>query len=592
MKKIYLLLTALVVSTLGNAQVVISQAYGGGGNAGATLTHDFIELFNAGTTAVQLEGMALHYGSATGTGNWTKQDLPNFLLQPGQYFLAQQAQGSGGTQALPTPDFIPTTPIAMAGTNFKLALTSNTEVLNGACPDSPAIVDQVGFGSANCFRGAAAPVLSNTNAGFRLLNGCQNTNNNLADFVVGPAAPRNSASPFNTCSNDPSLSVASPANNAIFAPNATVTVTIAVSNFVVGNPGAGIDGHIHYTLSPGGSMVMKYDTNPIVFNDLAAGVYTLNLELVNNNHQPLSPPVTASVTFEVASLQVVSNLLAVRQDVLANGAGRFYHVQSQPVITYARVSRNQKFIQDASAGILIDDLPGTITTTMVNGDAIAGLKGRTHLQNGVLQFQPIENATVASSGNQINGELVNIETLNDNIEAYESQLVQLSNVSFPQADGTLLFAIATDYTLTDGQFSINFRTSFPEANYLTPNALPVPQGNRNVRVLVSKFVNATTQAVTNQVFARSIEDLDVTLSSSQFGNIEGLKMYPNPTNGIVNITSNAQMTKEVAIFNMLGKEVLRANVETQLNVSGLNKGVYLVQVKENNQTATLKLVIN
>ncbi|MDV7400026.1 T9SS type A sorting domain-containing protein, partial [Arthrospira platensis SPKY1] len=70
------------------------------------------------------------------------------------------------------------------------------------------------------------------------------------------------------------------------------------------------------------------------------------------------------------------------------------------------------------------------------------------------------------------------------------------------------------------------------------------------------------------------------------------KMYPNPTNGIVNITSNANMTKEVSVFNMLGKEVLRVNVETQLNVSGLNKGVYMVQVKENNQTATLKLVIN
>ena len=32
--------------------VVISQVYGGGGNSGATLTHDFIELFNRGTTTV------------------------------------------------------------------------------------------------------------------------------------------------------------------------------------------------------------------------------------------------------------------------------------------------------------------------------------------------------------------------------------------------------------------------------------------------------------------------------------------------------------------------------------------------------------
>ncbi|MBK9050751.1 MAG: hypothetical protein IPL78_07495 [Chloroflexi bacterium] len=29
--------------------IVISQVYGGGGNSGATYTHDFIELFNRGS---------------------------------------------------------------------------------------------------------------------------------------------------------------------------------------------------------------------------------------------------------------------------------------------------------------------------------------------------------------------------------------------------------------------------------------------------------------------------------------------------------------------------------------------------------------
>ncbi len=33
------------------AGVVISQVYGGGGNSGATLKNDFIELFNAGASA-------------------------------------------------------------------------------------------------------------------------------------------------------------------------------------------------------------------------------------------------------------------------------------------------------------------------------------------------------------------------------------------------------------------------------------------------------------------------------------------------------------------------------------------------------------
>jgi hypothetical protein len=50
--------------------VVISQVYGGGGNAGATLKNDFIELFNRGASPVNLNGWSVQYASAAGTG-WT-----------------------------------------------------------------------------------------------------------------------------------------------------------------------------------------------------------------------------------------------------------------------------------------------------------------------------------------------------------------------------------------------------------------------------------------------------------------------------------------------------------------------------------------
>ena len=39
----------------------ISQVYGGGGNTGATYTHDFIELFNAGTGTISLTGYSVQY---------------------------------------------------------------------------------------------------------------------------------------------------------------------------------------------------------------------------------------------------------------------------------------------------------------------------------------------------------------------------------------------------------------------------------------------------------------------------------------------------------------------------------------------------
>src|SRR5258705_538054 len=50
--------------------IVISQVYGGGGNAGATLKNDFIELYNRGNTTVNVTGWSVQYASSGGT-TWT-----------------------------------------------------------------------------------------------------------------------------------------------------------------------------------------------------------------------------------------------------------------------------------------------------------------------------------------------------------------------------------------------------------------------------------------------------------------------------------------------------------------------------------------
>ena len=44
-----------------NSTIVVSQLYGGGGNTGATYHNDFVELYNRGTSAVDLTGWSLQY---------------------------------------------------------------------------------------------------------------------------------------------------------------------------------------------------------------------------------------------------------------------------------------------------------------------------------------------------------------------------------------------------------------------------------------------------------------------------------------------------------------------------------------------------
>jgi uncharacterized protein len=192
--------------------LVISQVYGGGGNAGAVYTHDFIELKNASTMPISLEGLSLQYASATGTGNFggtatQLTELPNVTLQPGQFFLVQQATNAAVGAPLPTPDYIDPTPIAMAAGAGKVALVSGTTSLGcngGSAPCSAEqlarIIDLVGYGGANFFEGSgAAPTLSATTAALRLENGCQDTDDNAADFTAAAPDPRNTSSPAAVC---------------------------------------------------------------------------------------------------------------------------------------------------------------------------------------------------------------------------------------------------------------------------------------------------------------------------------------------------------------------------------------------------------
>ncbi|HJV71099.1 ExeM/NucH family extracellular endonuclease [Ideonella sp.] len=181
--------------------VVVSQVYGGGGNSGATLKNDFIELFNAGNTPVSLAGWSVQYNSTTGTGTWQKTDLTGIVLQPRQFYLVQEAAGSGGTQDLPAPDAVGS--VFMSASGGKVALVTSTVALVGDKPVSASIEDLIGFGGANFYEGTGpAPAPSNTTADLRAAGGCTDTDQNPSDFATGAPAPRNSASPLGTCGGD------------------------------------------------------------------------------------------------------------------------------------------------------------------------------------------------------------------------------------------------------------------------------------------------------------------------------------------------------------------------------------------------------
>ncbi|WP_159022484.1 T9SS type A sorting domain-containing protein [Formosa sp. L2A11] len=76
-------------------------------------------------------------------------------------------------------------------------------------------------------------------------------------------------------------------------------------------------------------------------------------------------------------------------------------------------------------------------------------------------------------------------------------------------------------------------------------------------------------------------------------NIEDLTIYPNPvSNGKLYIVTKENLTKDIEIFNVLGKSILKTTLfGKEINISKLNPGIYIIKIKENNISTTRKLVV-
>ena len=404
----------------------------------------------------------------------------------------------------------------------------------------------------------------------------------------------------------PILIINTPAANTTFLPLSSVTSAITVSNFTVAN-GTG-NGHIHYSLD-GGAPVMKYDTNPIVLSGLSAGPHTLIYTLVDNNHNPLNPSVSASVSFTITGISTVANIAALRAGTLnayytLSGAAVVSHVRTPAGTVTVNTTRNQKFIQDSTGGILIDDSAGKITTPFAVGDSMSNVSGQLINFNGILELVPLQDQTVVSSGNSLTPENIAINALNTNVDNYESKLISFNNITItgvstvtagvttvtPLTVGQT-FTSATNYNVFDGTTNGILRTGFAEANYIGAIIPTVPF---NITALGYDNVStANPPVLTPQFIPRNAADFSVTLQT-QNNEIAGLKVYPNPvSNGVLHVESNLNTERTISLFDVLGKEVIKTTTSnTIINIANLNSGIYIVKILENGKTATKKLVVN
>jgi hypothetical protein len=85
-----------------------------------------------------------------------------------------------------------------------------------------------------------------------------------------------------------------------------------------------------------------------------------------------------------------------------------------------------------------------------------------------------------------------------------------------------------------------------------------------------------------------------TISIAENTELEGVSMYPNPTNGLLNITTTMNEKYTVEVMNVLGEVVSTSNFNgmTTMDLSGLASGVYNVRIATGTKATVQRITLN
>ena len=476
--------------------IVISEVYGGGGNSGSTWKNDFIELYNPTNGPVDLGGWSVQYSSAT-QSTWQVTPLQG-TIQPKGYYLIKEAQGTGGTQDLPSPDVSGT--ISMSGTNGEVALVRKTSAISGK--NDPDVVDFIGYGSGSQFEfegSAAAPALTNTTSAERKASAAStaaslaqggteekagngwDSDNNANDFVAQSTInPQNSASP-----KEPISSALAGIGSAAVVPSVLKVDTALSVSLVIRGSAAGTITNIKIPHAPPfdwtgisvdvdvsggapGTAVLGADT--LLVRALTIGANDSVLITIGGLS---APDTTLNVTFRIetgagsdstAPISSLPRLLLygsprpIAEMRVNDSQGVPVNLQKlatvRGIVTVSDQFGSPGFLQDASGGIAIYD--NVFVNTVRIGDEVT-LTGTVTQFNGLTELENVTLHQIHSSGNDVTPVIVTASQIaNDGlngIEIYEGVLVQLNRVSVRD---TLDRPIAT-WQVLPGYSGANYR---------------------------------------------------------------------------------------------------------------------------------------
>ncbi len=334
--------------------------------------------------------------------------------------------------------------------------------------------------------------------------------------------------------------------------NATCTKTAGFGEWHLydGSDTCRVDGDVYWYNSP--QVTYEYDVTGVVS--------------YNYNHFKLNPRNLADIN-ETASAPINTSIYQIQHTTLPSGASPLvgYNVIVEGVVTAKNapgVDRSY-YIQDSSEvwnGIMI--LNDTAHVAVV-GDKIR-ITASVKEEFNLTVLKNVTAYTVLSSNNPAPTPILLANTAEINQEKYEGVLVRVedANCTFKGGFGEWHLYDGSDTCRVDGDV---YWYNSAKIGY-----------EYDVTGVVSYNYNKF------RLNPRDLLDINETVSIEELNNTNSFKIYPNPSNNVLNIKMNDFAENSLLnIYSMQGqilKSVILNNNLTSLDISSLSNGNYIIQI--------------
>ena len=317
--------------------------------------------------------------------------------------------------------------------------------------------------------------------------------------------------------------------------------------------------------------------------------YTITVNGVADRSGNVTSNATYTFTFGYIDVENLAALNALRDSY---AEGQAYRI-TNPVVVTAVIgkfgsgqSTTNVWVQDQGCETTVGHsmMLYRIEENAANlevGSVINNLIGQLTVYNDLVEMQYIDEASMEITGETADVVVTTVtiaELLGENAQSYQNALVRIDNVLFADEGA---FVANESYNISDGNNMIVFRTN-REGSYI---GMEIPADPTDVVGYVGWYGGQA------QISPRMREDIGATAANEPASRIE-VAVYPNPTDGELNVRAEGRF--DLNVYSASGALVMAQSGldgEARIDLSGLSKGVYVLEVRNSEGVAVNKVVV-